>query len=159
MNWSILHAASMCQWCRWPWNTGPNALCRTSSPPCHSWILRVSCVEPLTLSPIVVDCKSSYQESQYRIHRLCSKVIIVATGNRDGPIPIPNIRYHRYWFTQWWYRYVQAVSTCFETCVCRTAHVLSLHVRFHMLCHLRLPPLNMFLGVLTCSCSWTRTFE
>jgi len=48
---------------------------------------------------------------------------------RDGPIPIPNIRYHWYWLTQWWYRYAQAVSKGFDTCVRRTAHAQSL--RFH----------------------------
>jgi len=44
-------------------------------------------------------------------------------------IPIPNIRYHRYWLTQWWYQYVQAVSKCFDTCARRIAHAQSL--RFH----------------------------
>jgi len=49
--------------------------------------------------------------------------------SRDGLIPIPNIRYHRYWLTQWWYQYVQAVSKCFDTCARRIAHAQSL--RFH----------------------------
>ena len=40
---------------------------------------------------------------------------------RDGLILIPNIRYCWYWLTRWWYRYAQAVSTCFDTCVCCTS--------------------------------------
>ena len=79
------------------------------------------------------------------------------THTRDGLIPIPNIRYRKYWLMQWWYWYVQALSTCLATCMCHTVHALSL--RLHTLCHLRLPLLNMFLDMLTCSCSWTRTFE
>jgi len=51
------------------------------------------------------------------------------TQTRDGPIPIPNIWYHRYWLTLWWYRYAPAVSKCFDTCVRRTAHAQNL--RFH----------------------------
>ena len=41
----------------------------------------------------------------------------------DRPIPIPSIQYRRYWLTQRWYQYAQAVATCYDTCARRTAHV------------------------------------
>ena len=38
-------------------------------------------------------------------------------STRDGSILIPNTRY---WLTQAWHQYMQAISTCFDTCACHT---------------------------------------
>ena len=71
------------------------------------------------------------------------------THTRDGLVPIPNIWCCRYWLTQWWYRYVQALSTCFDTCVCHTAHALSL--RFHALCYICMCMLSTCLSCIDAS--------
>ena len=82
-----------------------------------------------------------------------------APNIRDGQILIPNIWY---WLTQWWYRYTQAVSTCFDIGMCYTVHASSLcwdigdgiwrwqvtPVRLDL--PLRLTPLETFLDVLIC---------